>query len=153
MKENDKYWFKVLSHYEKNNYFQNGLTLPFLIGSRTIVDKPNEIQSISDFVSDLIYSEHLITIMKCEQISEYVLGIMDFETKILIEGRYKGIYKEFGKLIVTDSSFDLIHNIQDLIDYFEMTFSSLIDRKLFSKTNGKWNYFDEVDKKRLNQIV
>ncbi|WP_263361175.1 hypothetical protein [Flavobacterium collinsii] len=48
--ENAPLWFKVLYHFYDNNYFANGLTIPFLLGASCVIDPDNEILSVEDFV-------------------------------------------------------------------------------------------------------
>lgn len=153
MKETNKYWFEVLSHFEREKYFVNGLTIPFLIGSRSIIEPEREIQSISDLITDLINFPKSTSIMKCGNIKEFVIGILDFETNLLIRNQYQGIHKQFGNLVITDNSFHNIQRIDKLILYFEDLYTNILNQKLFSKENGAWIYYNDSDKLRLNEIL
>jgi hypothetical protein len=147
------YWHKVLTYYERNNYFSNGLTIPFLIGTRKFIEpNNNSIQTISEFIDELLNSTHFTTIMKCGNIGEYVIGVLDNETKGLINTQYKGVYKQFGNLIVTDSSLNNITNNNELKLLFENLYSDLLDKNFFSKENGEWINYTGLDESRLTKL-
>ena len=83
MPNSDSYWLKVLKHYEKRRYIQNGLTIPFLVGSRTIVEPLRVLLSIEELLKSFTNSIQPITLMKCQQLGEYVIGILDHESSLI----------------------------------------------------------------------
>lgn len=46
---NDVYWFKLLNHFNQKGYINNGLTLPFIIGSRSVIEPKESLQTINEF--------------------------------------------------------------------------------------------------------
>ncbi|MFN7847200.1 MAG: hypothetical protein ACK5P4_08285 [Bacteroidota bacterium] len=153
-KMQNEYWFEVLNYFEKQRYIANGLTIPFLIGSRKIIEPKNNVQKISEFLSEMFVSPNLTTIMKCSNIKEYVIGILDLETKLIINKEYNGkkVFKYFGNLIAMDNSCDNIENENSLIVYLESLYGKTINEEKFSLERGTWTNFSAEDKKRLTQL-
>lgn len=148
-------WFNVLQHYDNNNYFHNGLTIPFLIGASTIVKPENTLTTVNQFVSE-IQNNNLpfkISLMKCNGINQYIAGILDKESENLLKSYTKPIYKVFGNLIITDNSFKDANDIIDITNFFNNEYNAIIFNSKFSINNGIWSEYDELDKKRLSQLI
>src|SRR4051812_38514295 len=109
------YWYRLLEHYEKKRYFSNGLTIPFLIGSRILIEPGENLLSIGQFILEASGTPipKPITIIKCGNIGEFVIGILDTETDA-IRKQYSNLYKEIDNLIFTDSSLADISNLDSL---------------------------------------
>ena len=149
----EKYWYRVLNHFENGNYFNNGLTIPFLIGCRVIVEPNKELQSIKEFVTEMRDSQYALTIMKCGQLNEYVVGLLDQETNSFRKQYKNKMYREFGSLLITDNSFDDIYKFEELIADLENNYNDKIEKRCFSKEFGEWGEFSSTDKTRLNEVV
>lgn len=150
--ENSPLWFKVLYHFYDNNYFANGLTIPFLLGAASVIDPGNEILSVEDFVlqaSDESLPKK-ISLQKCGAISEYVFGIIDYETINYPYG--KAIVKQFGNICITDNSFSDIHEIDDLKKILSDTSQNLLNSNLYSKNQGNWGQYSEVETVRIKEL-
>lgn len=148
---NTPYWYQVLSHFESNNYYNNGLTIPFLIGSRTIVEPNEDIETVGELLEDFSSSSHPITIMYCGYLREYVIGLLDSETDE-IRKQNKKMYKEFDNLLVIDNSFNDISNLSELITLLENQYQTEIENGDYSKEAGSWGAFSEIDEQRLQEI-
>jgi hypothetical protein len=146
------YWSKVLSHYERKRYYNNGLTIPFLIGSRTILEPHEKSQTVSEFLNDLRSSNQCVTMMKCDTLKEYVIGLLDSETN-LMRKQYPKLYNELGSIIITDGSFAGVADFQDIITRLEDDYNEMIKNQTFSKDIGQWGYFSKVDQSRLNEVI
>jgi len=149
-------WLKILKHYKLNKYYQNGLTLPFLCGVQTLLTDNDNPLSISDFFNT-INSEDFneeITIMKCGNIGEYIFGILDIESREIYSSYSKNgieIYTKYKNIFLIDNSPNHIQNDQELIFFFEKEYNEIIAHKQFSKINGEWNDYSEIDKKRITE--
>lgn len=148
-----EYWYDVLSHFENKGYYNNGLSIPFLIGSRTILEPSEPLDTIEDFIMDISTSEYPITLMRCGWLKEYVLGILDSYTNDM-RSTYKNMYKEFGNLIIIDDSFAKLTTLEEIISELENDLSGTIKSGGYSKIAGEWTEFDsETDLVRLNEII
>jgi hypothetical protein len=153
--KNEKYmktkytWAVLLAFFEKQNYFRNGLTIPFLIGAVELLE--NKKMSISELTEELMdkNNENLITIMRCGNIGEFVIGIMDNETKCYYNMYPKNVIKSFDNLSITDSSLDDYHEKNELITLFENLYKDNINRSEYSKNAGEWTNFIPVDLERI----
>jgi hypothetical protein len=146
--ENKAYWFRILKHFEKNHYYENGLTLPFLIGSRKYLEPDKKLHSIEQFIIEVSQSVTPITMMRCGQIKEYVFGIMDYESN-----KQKHIYRSFKSLIITDDSFRDVSDLPTLIEQLKILYNDHINKETFSIIRGDWGGYSETDENRLSEIL
>lgn len=152
-----KYWYKVLKHFDNKRYFQNGLTIPFLIGSITILSEGKTLITIEEFLSQ-IENEGIsspVTILKCKYLGEYVIGLLDSETNRMIrhyKTKNRRLYKEFGGLIIVDDSFKEIDNFKEITEILKNSYQKIIETNNFSRELGKWIPYTEIDLERLREI-
>jgi hypothetical protein len=146
------YWFTVLKYFEEKKYFRNGLTIPFLIGSRTILEPGEQLQTIEEFITDLSESDPPITLMKCWQTDQYVLSIIDDLDRQMMRV-YKDLYKNFGSLVITDQSFAKFTSLGDVISQLDSDLSCEIESGGYSRIDGEWQGFDVRDLQRLNELL
>lgn len=145
MENSKKYWYKLLKHFDNKNYFQNGLTLPFIIGSRKYIDPATKLQNIREIIVDFNTSGFFINVLKCDTIGEYVFRISDC-------GDEK-IYRTLDNFVITDSSFMVHLNTEGIIKLLEKEYNKYIKDGKFSKTNGIWGpYSIDLDIPRIKEI-
>lgn len=151
MNTSDPYWAKILRHFETKHYFNNGLTIPFLIGSRTIIEPQENLLTIDSLLGQMNNHSIPVTIMRCGQIKEYVLSFLDNETNA-IRKQYKNLYKKFDNIICTDQSLDEITTSNELVKKLDSLYYGIVKDQNFSKNNGQWASFTELDRGRLGEI-
>jgi hypothetical protein len=145
-------WFQVLCHFDDNNYFENGLTIPFLLGASSIINHNENILSVEDFFSQAI-DESLprkISLQKCGAIGEYVFGTIDEETINYPYG--KAITKQLGNICITDNSFLDILETDEVKKILIDESQSLLDSELYSKNHGDWGNYSDIEKLRLEEL-
>lgn len=145
-------WFNVLAHFESKSYVYNGLTLPFLIGTSTILEPQSPLQSIEQFFQEISNFHSPLTLMKCGNIGEYVFGTLDGETEALRK-QYPNLYKEFGNIIITDNSFSNCQSLDEIIVTLKVEYQKRIDAQQFSKVSGEWNYYTTKDVERIKELL
>lgn len=143
-------WQEVLRHFERKGYVGNGLTLPFLIGFQTVFQPGSSLQSVADFIIDA--SNSGITVMTCGGIGEFVFGTLDSETDRMRK-QYPGMYREFGRLVVTDGSFANCNDLGDIVNTLESKHAGHIRAKTFSKIAGSWQSYSPKDLDRLRELL
>jgi hypothetical protein len=140
------YWSVLLRHFENKGYIHNGLTIPFLIGARNIMEPKTSLLEISELVNSI----NIIggTVLECSNIEEFVIGTLDTETL-----KYKSVYPNcIDNILITDNSLDNVNNLQNLISHFEQRYQKNLDNSEYSKNNGVWTKFTEIDRTRINEI-
>ncbi|MFM9909210.1 MAG: hypothetical protein ACKVOW_07675 [Chitinophagaceae bacterium] len=145
-------WYNVLTHFEGKGYVHNGLTLPFLIGSSTVIEPQTSLLSINDFITQAFNSFSPIKVMKCGHIGEYVFGTVDAETDAMRK-QYRNIYTEFGNILITDNSFADCKILSEIILILEDEYQKRIDTKCFSKVLGEWEYYCDKEIIRLKELI
>ena len=87
-------WFQVLTYFDAKSYFSNGLTIPFLLGANSVIKTDEEKRNVEEFFEEAI-DESLpqkISLQRCGNIGEYVIGIFDDESANYPYGK-KLLYK------------------------------------------------------------
>lgn len=147
MEENTiPYWHVLLRHFENKGYIHNGLTIPFLIGAREILEPFENLLTINEFVNSLNTLGG--TILECPNLGEFVIGTVDSETLV-----YKSAYpKILDNIIVTDNSLNMVNNLDELTSHFEKLYQDKLPNKEYSKNYGTWGYFTEIELTRIDEL-
>jgi len=140
------YWHRLLKHFENKGYVHNGLTIPFLIGSMEIVEPDAKQWTIDEILESLNNSG--CTILKCPNISEFVIGSLDSET---LKNRQL-YHTPCDNILVTDGSLENVKSFTELATLFKELYQSRISNREFSKNYGSWTYFTEIDLTRIKEI-
>src|SRR5690606_6408054 len=101
MVQGTPYWYNILSHFEANHYFHNGLTIPFLIGASKVL-QPDHPLSLAAFFYELCNADvtRYVSIMRCDNIGEYIVRLLDIGSE-----QHLKQYKRLKNMICTDNSF------------------------------------------------
>jgi hypothetical protein len=141
-----KYWYRLLTHFYDKKYFVNGLTLPYIIGSRTILEPNNSVQTIEDFFHEVKSENVYLSVLKCGGIGELVFSISnksDFD-----------IYGGFENIVDIDGLFENYNNLHDFSNYLKDKYGDIISQENFSRNYfGKWERFTiKKDLPRLSEL-
>lgn len=139
------YWYLILKHFEQKGYVHNGLTIPFLIGAKTILEPNKVVMTVSDFLNSVNYSSNELTVMFCGDIKEYVFGLSCNEGNI--------VYPRIDNIIVTDNSFNSISTSEELIIELDSKYAELIESGSYSKNGGQWGYFEDEEIEHLKEVI
>ena len=105
---------------------------------------------MSEFKS---FESEKIKIFECDTIGEIVVGILDYESKQINEKYNRTLYKSFGNLLVVDSSFDQFNDFNQVTEIVEKRYQPIIHKKYFSKNNGIWTGYTEIDIEHLAELI
>ena len=140
-----KYWYRLLKHFDRKGYFYNGLTLPFIIGSRLYLEPEKKVQTIEELITDFKTSNTYINVLECDGIGEYVFRIADPGDE--------NIYRTLENFVITDSSFLGYNNIKEVVMELDRQYHPFIQGQKFSKSDGKWDIFNpELDIIRFKEV-
>jgi hypothetical protein len=141
------YWIWIVRHFLKKDYVYNGLTLPFLIGARTIVEPGLPLLTIAEFVQQAATHPAGTTIMHCGNIGEYVFAEMDVESR-----KHAHYYLNLGEFYFIDHSFERIHDLAELTNRFTALYADLLQQQRYSRESGQWVPFFSIDLQRLQEV-
>jgi hypothetical protein len=138
----------VLRHFERQGYITNGLTIPYLIGSSSVLTSCGELSTVTDFLQEACSDpcSFQITLMYCNYIGEYVVGTLDRES--VSSTPY---YQNIGGIFVTDSSLSWCSSLKELTELLENEYACLISERKFSTEGGVWVEFSEKDKEQIKE--
>lgn len=146
------YWYKLLCHYDKNKYVNNCITIPFLIGAGRLLEPEESILSVATLFTSIEDFNVFITIMKCGNIDEYIIGLLDAETEKYIH-TYPKSHKFIGKIVCTDQSLEEIATTSEIILKLTLKYNSMISDGFYSKNGGVWGNFTELDIKHISEVL
>ncbi len=147
-------WLETLKHFDSNNYVRNGLTIPFLLGSESILNEKKELLNVSEFISSVTNEEFpcYLNLLKCGNIGEIIIGILDQETLNYLGDKLSEHYLVSGKLVIMENSFEKTE-LSYIKDKLIEIYQPKIDDKTFSITNGKWSKFSKQDLTKIKEII
>lgn len=130
-------WLDVLEHFLEKRYVDNGLTVPFLIGSKSVLEPDEPLQSVKEFLTEISENEPPISLMWCGKVRHYILSTMDsYDIDMRV------IYKNFGNLVIIDNSFRDAKSLEDIISELDTELSDEIKGGGFSRLAGGWHPYD-----------
>ncbi|MBL0200396.1 MAG: hypothetical protein IPP81_09560 [Chitinophagaceae bacterium] len=121
-------WLDVLEYFLEKGYVDNGLTIPFLIGSKSVLEPDEPLQSIKEFITEISENEPPISLMSCGKVHHYILSPMDSYD---IDMRH--IYRNFGNLVIIDDSFKDAKSIDDIISELDTELSDEIEEGIIQE--------------------
>lgn len=138
-------WCDLIEFFEKNHYIKNGLTIPYLIGALELLQERK--MTISEFTDELLdpKNKKRPSIMKCGNIAELVIGVIDIYTI----NTPNSMTKSIGNLSAYDDVLNKFTDKMELINHFENLYQSKVDSGEYSKNDGSWTNFTPTDLERI----
>lgn len=127
---------------ERRGYFWNGLTIPFIIGSRQYIEPSEDLQTISELINEINNSPYNVSVLKCCRIGEYVFSLSNASNQ--------EIYGGVDNIVIIDSSFSTVASSNDIIKELELKYDDLIHSETYSKTDGEWGDYTD---KEINLLI
>ncbi|MDI9364459.1 MAG: hypothetical protein QM541_05880 [Flavobacterium sp.] len=151
MNNDTPYWYKLISYWV-NVRNREGLTIPFIIGSR----KPNniEIETVSELLVDIVNSnlDDAITLFNCNTIGEYVLGLNNPQQQ-MAGTEIKNPETGRTMLIATTSTQILGNNLQEITESLTKKYDDCLTTKKYSLINRQWADFSPTDKVMIEEAL
>jgi hypothetical protein len=143
------YWYKILIHFQKKGYFVNGLTLPYLIGARTILEPGEKLLTVRGILNEInnIQLPVSVTLIRFNTISEYLVGLIKIH-----EVEHKHLFRHFNHLLVSDHSFPHDEQFDVVCSLMEIMYQPTVDTAHYSKIDGTWGAFSKDDLQHLSEV-
>lgn len=139
------FWYKLITSLKTKREITNGVTIPYLLGAKTLVDKSYEIDddSIKELLNEIINSsvEQVAVLQKCDDINQYVIGLRDrqfAESYLKAEFCFSNTNSD-KTLCVTNNASALGKTLDEISEKLKKLYF-----KDLTKENFSWNSFDEV---------
>jgi hypothetical protein len=140
-----RYWEKLMIKWRADG--KDGLTIPFLIGTRTYFEAEQELLSVHNLFADMIINaQSKLYIKYCFEIGEIIVGIFDTSKE-----KNAGEFLDFNsktqtaffvtKPFVDDWKADFHYGIDYLSERYEIT----LRNKHYSFVQREWRTFDSKD--------
>lgn len=143
-------WLKVLAFHEQHGIIWNGLTIPFLIGAERLLNEKQSKYSVKDFFENVNNLKTPITILKCSQIHEFVIGTLDSETQLILN-KNPNTYLRIGNIICTDESLKDFKTADDFSAFCCAEYEKIIQTDTFSLQNGAWRTFNRNELENIKR--
>jgi len=149
-----RYWEILLLKHRENG--QDGLTLPYLIGSQNLLKIQNERQVISSLINEMTLKLSFETCFRyCWNIQTFIFEIRKISNKAVFPT--KNGCQQVGLSVGNISKDDFGETLEGLIVQLENRFQPQIDCELFSALpdvecrEPKWTRFTKDDQKFIEE--
>ena len=134
----------LINKFIEEKRIENGLTIPFIIGSYLLIEKKQyNASSINDCFESFFNKDKYFNLHFCDKIKELVVSNIYFEDeKIYLTNSQ---IKRIGNIISTDNSLDLLNSKEDLYKHMYKIYNDDLIKSWFSKVNGKWGNFETTE--------
>jgi len=140
------FWNSLLVAWRKNG--NEGLTLPFLIGSQQYLDNPNNKMNIKDLILDIVTNQKgtIIFYNYCDTIGENVLGVKDENYKEMKGSfpTYQGLQQNF--FFRAESVKSSGETVEEIILNMNYKYLERLKNAEFSYNEGKWGDYTNKEK-------
>ncbi|MCK6649151.1 MAG: hypothetical protein L6Q66_05820 [Bacteroidia bacterium] len=144
----NKYEWKKLIYYWVKIKGRSGLSIPFIIGTRTLTDKGFIVDSncVIELLNEIKDSndDEVVTLQHCENIREYVLGLNDPNMPkdgLLVPNEKTGK----TRIIATLNTAFLGKTFEDIIKSLTSRYKDCLTNKTFSRIDYQWSAFSDSD--------
>lgn len=155
MVSDSPYWYKLILHWVKV-LGREGLTIPFIIGAKSLVSIGNEVtkKSISDLFSEIKNSDikNTITLSYCDTIGEYVLGINNPNSP-KVGSNIKNQNTGKTTLITTTGIEVLGKSLDEISDSLVERYLLCLQQGEYSKIDLKWAKYSDSEIKMIKTIL
>jgi hypothetical protein len=152
----DQYYWGRLINYWVIVKRRNGLSIPFILGTRALTDIDFKIDyhSVPDLFNEIrnCDGDEVITLQHCENIGEYVLGLNDPinpKDGLTVPNEKTGKTKIIATLNtgVLGKTFDAI--VKSLTDRYH----DCLIKETYSRIDFKWTAFSDSDLKMISEAL
>ena len=150
--EKKELWHEMLTTYCRLMRYENGITLPNMIGAYYSYDSSIDLSSsqcVIRVLSDILSSPKNVGVLinKCNNIHNYILSITDrcLNNPNISNKIFVGLYD--SNLQTTFPS------VNELGEYLYSIHREEIIGKNFSVTNGVWSPLSDIEKRFINNII
>ena len=150
--EKKELWHEVLTTYCRLMRYENGITLPNMIGAYYSYDSSIDLSSsqcVIRVLSDILSSPKNVGVLinKCNNIHNYILSITDrcLNNPNICNKIFIGLY---------DSNLQtVLSSVNELGEYLYSLYREEIINKKFSVTDGVWNPLSDIEIGHINDII
>lgn len=155
MNYHEYYWGRLINHWVKVKG-RNGLSIPFILGTRTLIDSnfKTDNHSVSDLLNEIknCDGDEIIILQHCENIGEYVLGLNDPKNPkdgLLVPSGKNGK----TKIIATLNTGVLGKTFDGIVKSLTERYNDCLTTGAYSKIDFKWTTFSNSDLKMINEVL
>lgn len=151
--EKKELWYEMLTTYCRSMRYENGITLPNMLGAYFCYDNETELASskcVVQVLNDITDSPKDVKVLihKCGRIHNYILSIF--------EGTHPEVHKLNDKIYFGLNSPELhkhCESVDALGEYLYEVYHKEIITKNFSFTDDVWHPLSNVELGHINNII
>ena len=150
--EKNELWHEMLTTYCRLMRYENGITLPNMIGAYYCYDSSIDLSSsqcVVRVLNDILSSPKNVGVLinKCNNIHNYILSITDSCLNIP-NINYRIFVGLYDLNLQTKLS-----GVDEIGEYLYSIYREEIIDKKFSVTDGVWNEFSAIEIQHINNII
>ena len=152
--EKKELWHEMLTTYCRLMHYENGITLPNMIGAYYLYDSSIDLSSnqcVVHVLNEIVFSKNDVNVLiqRCGRINNYVLSLLkekhskldNLNDKIFI-GMYDNYYLKKH-----------LSSVEELGEYLYSVHREEIIDKRFSITEGVWNPLSDFEERHINDLI
>ncbi len=150
--ENKELWSEMLTTYCRLMHYENGVTLPNMIGAYYSYDSSIDLSSsqcVIRVLNDILSSQKNIGVLinKCNDIHNYILSKIDrhLNNPNINDKIFVGLYDK--------NLHEHLSNVDKLGEHLYSIHREEIMLKKFSFKNGNWSEFSAIEIQYINSII
>lgn len=150
--ENKELWSEMLTTYCRLMHYENGVTLPNMIGAYYSYDSSIDLSSsqcVIRVLNDILSSQKNIGVLinKCNDIHNYILSKTDrhLNNPNINDKIFVGLYDK--------NLHEHLSNVDKLGEHLYSIHREEIMLKKFSFKNGNWSEFSAIEIQYINSII
>lgn len=152
--EKKELWHDMLTTYCRLMHYENGITVPNMIGAYYLYDSSIDLSSsrcVIRVLSEMIASKNNVNVLiqRCGRINNYVLSLLEEKHPKLGNLNNKIFIGMYDNYCLKKH----LSSVDELGEYLYSVHREEIIDKRFSITDGVWNPLSDVEKGYINDII
>ena len=154
------FWYRIITQHISDGPYQYGLTIPYIIGARNLVDNSYTLndESVRILMEEIVNSvtEKVAVLRNCPDINQYVLELKNrdsVETEIYFETSFNNFIGDKTLYITGDAS-KLGGSFEEISIRLSDLYSLALKEKRFSWKGFKrgWDYFSDYEENLIKSL-
>lgn len=151
--EKKELWYEMLTTYVRLMGYENGITIPNMVGAYYGYDKYIDLSSgqcVIRVLNDILFSKKDIGVLvsKCTNIGNYILSIFEKTNP-----KHPNMKERIFVNMYDSNLKECLCDVNELGEYLYSKHHKEITSKRFSLNNGTWSQFSDIENQHINNII
>lgn len=153
------FWYRLITFLKSQNEISTGLTIPYLIGAKTILDESYIVndKSIEILLNEVINSstDEIPFFQECMEIREFVIGLVDknYAESLLTKEVYLSNSNDDKKLYILGDACNFGSSVEEISQKLNQFYLPDLMKKNFSwdSKEKEWRQFNKDEREKIER--